>query len=169
MYLLALDCSTKSTGIAIFKDKELIGQSCITASSTDLYKRIHKMVDNILAIVEQIGIDQIVMEEVIPDHSKNTNTLKALMYLQALIHIEMHDKFPRVQIELVYPSSWRSTCGIEDGRSSKREQKKQKDIDFANQTYQLSLTNDDIADAICIGHAFLHPKKQKDYSAALQW
>lgn len=81
MYLLSLDCSTKSTGVAIFKDKELMGYSCITASSTDLYKRIHKMVDNILAIVEQIGIEQIVMEEVIPDHSKNTNTFKALMYL----------------------------------------------------------------------------------------
>jgi hypothetical protein len=39
------------------------------------------MVDNILTIVEQIGIEKIVMEEVIPDHSKNTNTFRALMYL----------------------------------------------------------------------------------------
>lgn len=169
MYLLALDCSTKSTGVAIFKDKNLMGQSCITASSNDLYKRIHKMVDNILALVEQLNIEKIVMEEVIPDHSKNTNTFKALMFLQALIHIELHDKYPNVQIELVYPSSWRSACGIEDGRGSRREQKKQKDIAFANQTYGLSLTNDDIADAICIGHAYLHPKKEKDYSAALEW
>lgn len=166
MYLLALDASTKATGVAIFKDKELMGYSCITASSTDLYKRIHKMVDNILTIVEQLNVEKIVMEEVIPDHSKNTNTFKALMYLQALIHIEIHDKHPQTQIELVYPSSWRSTCGIEDGRSSKREQKKQKDIEFANRTYGLTLTNDDIADAICIGHAYLHPKKEKDYSAA---
>ena len=169
MYLLALDASTKATGIAIFKDKELIGQACITSSSTDLYKRIHKMVDNILAVVDQLGINQIVMEEVIPDHSKNTNTFRALMYLQALIHIEMHDKHPEVQIEMIYPSSWRSVCGIEDGRSSKREQKKQKDIDFANKTYNLSLTNDDIADAVCIGHAYLNPKKEKDYTAALEW
>lgn len=166
MYLLALDASTKATGVAIFKDKELMGYSCITASSTDLYKRIHKMVDNILTIVAQLGVEKIVMEEVIPDHSKNTNTFKALMYLQALIHIEIHDKHPQTQIELIYPSSWRSTCGIEDGRSSKREQKKQKDIEFANHTYGLTLTNDDIADAICIGHAYLHPKKEKDYSAA---
>ena len=169
MYLLALDCSTKSTGVAIFKDTELVGQTCITASSTDLYKRIHKMVDSILTIVEQMKIEKIVMEEVIPDHSKNTNTFRALMYLQALIHIEMHDKHPNVQIEMIYPSSWRSTCGIEDGRASKREQKKQKDIEFANRTYGLSLVNDDTADAVCIGHAFLHPKKEKDYSAALQW
>ena len=81
MYLLALDASTKATGVAIFKDTELLGSSVITASSTDLYKRIHKMVDNILAIVEQVGIDKIVMEEVIPDHTKNTNTFRALMYL----------------------------------------------------------------------------------------
>ena len=169
MYLLALDCSTKSTGVAIFKDKTLVGQTCITASSSDLYKRIHKMVDNVLAIVQQLGITHVVMEEVIPDHSKNTNTFKALMYLQALLHIELHDQHPEVQIELVYPSSWRSACGIEDGRTSRREQKKQKDIAFANSTYNLTLTNDDIADAICIGHAYLHPKKEKDYSAALQW
>ena len=120
-------------------------------------------------IVEQMKIEKIVMEEVIPDHSKNTNTFRALMYLQALIHIEMHDKYPKVEIEMIYPSSWRSTCGIEDGRGSKREQKKQKDIDFANRTYGLTLTNDDTADAVCIGHAALHPKKEKDYSAAQQW
>lgn len=169
MYLLALDCSTKATGFAVFKDSQLLVCNCITASSNDLYKRIHKMVDSILTIVEQMKIEKIVMEEVIPDHSKNTNTFRALMYLQALIHIEMHDKYPNVQIEMVYPSSWRSACGIEDGRASKREQKKQKDIEFANRTYGLSLVSDDMADAVCIGHAFLHPKKEKDYSAALQW
>ena len=158
MYLLALDCSTKATGVAIFKDKELIGQTCITASSNDLYKRIHKMVDSVLAIVESIGIDQIVMEEVIPDHSKNTNTFKALMYLQALMHIELHDKYPQLKIELTYPNSWRAICGIKNGRGIKRDQEKAEDIKFANATYNLDLTSDDIADAICIGHAYLHPK-----------
>jgi tRNA A37 threonylcarbamoyladenosine modification protein TsaB len=56
MYLLSLDASTKSTGFAIFKDAELLTCNCITASSTDLYKRIHKMVDSILLIVEQMNI-----------------------------------------------------------------------------------------------------------------
>ena len=56
MYLLALDASTKATGFAVFKDAELLVCNCITASSTDLYKRIHKMVDSILTIVEQMEI-----------------------------------------------------------------------------------------------------------------
>lgn len=157
MNLLALDCSTKATGLAIFKNQELLGSSCITASSTDLYKRIHKMVDTIDEIVEQLSIDEIVMEEVIPDHAKNTQTFKALIYLQAAILIMIHDKHPRVQVTLAYPGSWRKACHIKTGRGTKRETLKEQDIIFANSTYNLSLTSDDIADAICIGHAHLHP------------
>lgn len=168
MYLLALDASTKATGYAIFKDKELLASGVITASSNDLYKRIHKMVDGILTIVENLNIEEIIMEEVIPDHSKNANTFKALMYLQALIHIELHDKFPKVQIELVYPSSWRSVCGIKNGRGMRREQEKAEDIKFVNKTYNLALTSDDQADAIAIGHARLHPKEEKNYGE-LNW
>jgi tRNA A37 threonylcarbamoyladenosine modification protein TsaB len=72
MRVLALDASTKSTGLAIFDNKELLGKACITASSTDLFNRIHKMVDKIDALINDVGIEQIVMEEVIPDHQKNT-------------------------------------------------------------------------------------------------
>lgn len=157
MKILAIDASTKSTGIAIFHDAELLGSSCITSASNDLYKRIHIMVDNIQTLVEQLNINIIVMEEVIPDHTKNINTFKALMYLQALLHIQLHDTHPEVKIELVYPGSWRSTCGIKTGRGVKRESLKAADIAFANATYNLNITNDDQADAICIGHAYLHP------------
>ena len=168
MKLLALDCSTKATGVAIFDQKTLLGSSVITASSTDLIKRIHKMVETIDQLVNELNIDIVVMEEVIPDHSKNTNTFKALMYLQAAIVIMLHDKYPKVQLELVYPGSWRSTCGIKIGRGVKRETLKEADIRFANQTYNLNIASDDQADAICIGHAHLHPKNDPD-NGELNW
>lgn len=158
MKLLALDCSTKATGVAIFENKKLLGSSVITASSTDLIKRIHKMVDTIDQLITELNIDQVTMEEVIPDHAKNAQTFKALMYLQAAIVIMLHDKHPRVGIDLTYPGSWRSTCGIKIGRGVKRETLKEADIKFANQTYNLTITSDDEADAICIGHAYLYPK-----------
>lgn len=168
MYLLALDASTKATGFAIFnQSKELVYSGCITASSSDLYNRLHKMVNSILSIVQELPISRVVVEEVIPDHSKNTNTFKALMFLQALLHIELHDKCPSVQIELMYPGSWRSTCGIHTGRGVKRETLKEADIRFANQTYNLNITSDDQADAICIGHAYLHPVSAS--SGDLNW
>ena len=120
------------------------------------------MSDTITTLVKELQITTVVMEEVIPDHAKNTNTFKALMFLQALIHIDLHDKCPTTKIELVYPGSWRSACGIKIGRGVKRETLKEADIRFANETYGLHLTSDDEADAVCIGFAHLHPKKEND-------
>lgn len=162
MKLLALDCSTKATGIALFNDKQYISSGVITSSSSDLIKRIHKMVDTIDQLVTDLSIDAIVLEEVIPDHAKNINTFRALMWLQAAIMIMLHDNHPSVQIEFVYPGEWRSVCGIHTGRGIKRETLKEADIKFANSTYSLSIQSDDEADAICIGHAFLHPKKNNN-------
>ena len=48
----------------------------------------------------------------------------------------------------------------------KRETLKEADIRFANETYKLNITSDDTADAICIGHAYLHPSTE---SNELNW
>lgn len=169
MKLLALDCSTKATGCAIFEDKKLIHYECITSTSNDLFKRIHIMVDSIENLIKQYQIEQIVLEEVLPDHQKNQNTFKALMYLQATFAVMMHDKYPKICIEYVYPSSWRKDCGIKQGPGQKRESLKQQDLNFANTTYSLSLTSDDIADAICIGHAFLNKNSLKLTKEGYNW
>ena len=155
MNILALDASTKATGLAIFKDKELLGKGCITASSTDLFKRIHKMVDNIDTLIQEANINEIVMEEVIPDHAKNTQTFKALMYLQAAIMMMIHDKHPQVKVELIYPGSWRSQAGIKIGRGVKRETLKEADIKRAQEVFKLQGLNDDEADAILIGAVYV--------------
>ena len=154
MNILAIDASTKSSGIAIFKDKEFMGKGCITASSTDLFKRIHKMVDKIDEIITQAAIEEVVMEEVIPDHSKNTQTFKALMYLQAAIMIMIHDNHPNVKVELIYPGSWRSQAGIKIGRGVKRESLKEADIRRAQEIFGAQQLNDDEADAILIGAVY---------------
>ena len=155
MRILALDASTKSTGVAVFIDKELAGVKCVTASSTDLYNRIHKITDAIDHIIETVEIDEIVMEEVIPDHDKNTNTFKALMYLQASIMMMIHDKHPKVKVTLVYPGSWRSQCGIKTGKGVKRETLKEADIIRAKELFALTKVNDDEADACLIGAAYV--------------
>ena len=172
MKILAIDASTKSTGIALFNDKEFLGKACITASSTDLFKRIKKMVDTIDAIIEQSSIEQVVMEEVIPDHAKNAQTFKALMYLQAAIMIMLHDKHPAIKIELIYPGSWRSQAGIKIGRGVKRDSLKEADIARAKEIFNIDKLNDDEADAILIGAVYagiFGLSKEKDYSAAQDW
>lgn len=169
MKLLALDCSTKATGVAIFQDTELLGSSVITASSSDVINRIHKMVDTVDTLLTELDIDTVVMEEVLPDHQKNVNTFKALMYLQAAMMIMLHDEHPQIHVELIYPNSWRSVCGIKTGRGVKRDSLKEEDIKFVNSTYNLNVKSDDEADAIAIGHAHLHPKATTKNDTEINW
>ena len=160
MNVMSIDASTKSTGVAIFQDTKLIHYDCITASSTDLIKRIQKIVKGLQNILEQYDIDIIVLEEVRPEETgiKNLKTHKALMWLQAAIAFMVHDNFPKIQkIEYFYPSEWRAKCGIKTGRGLRREAIKQEDIGFAKQQYNIKIElNDDEADAINIGHAYVN-------------
>lgn len=162
--LLSLDLSTKSSGIAIFdNDKKLIDYTCITASSTDLVKRIYKIINDLKLFCQKYdNIDTVVIEEVRPESNQygvgNQKTHKALMYLQAALVFFMHDNYPKVKIEYLYPSEWRSRCGLHTGRGIKREELKKADIAFVKKVYNIEV-NDDIADAIGIGYAYLSPEE----------
>ena len=162
--ILSLDLSTKSSGIAIFdNDKKLIDYTCITASSTDLVKRIYKIINDLKLFCQKYdNIDKVVIEEVRPEGNQygvgNQKTHKALMYLQAALVFFMHDNYPKVKIEYLYPSEWRSRCGLHTGRGIKREELKKADIAFVKRVYNIEV-NDDIADAIGIGYAYLSPEE----------
>lgn len=163
MNILALDLSTKSSGWAIFYDKTLVEHGCETSSSEDLIKRIHIMRDAIDKILTNHKIDKIVMEEVRPEGGYgvgNQKTHKALMWLQADVAFLLHDKYPKIEIEYIYPSSWRAVIGIKTGKGIKRTSLKQADIDFVKETYNICV-NDDEADAICIGHANVYQIKDE--------
>lgn len=164
--ILALDASTKSTGYAIFENKNLITSGCITSASTDVYKRIHIMRDSLdMILIRYPEIDQIILEEVLPEQ-KNQHTFKMLIYLQAAIEFLVWEKYPKVKISYILPNSWRSKCGIQTGRGVKRETLKAADIAFVKNTYGLTV-NDDEADAIGIGHSYVctpQPKPAFDWS-----
>jgi len=52
MIILFLDLSTKSTGWCIGKDKKIIAYGCITASSTNVLKRISVITEQIDEIIK---------------------------------------------------------------------------------------------------------------------
>ncbi len=155
MKILAIDASTKSSGIAIFEEKNLIHYACITATSDDLFKRIHKMTDEIKKYIEEYKIEKIILEEVRPENGlANIKTHKALMYLQGAIAMMVHDTFSKIEIIYIYPSEWRKQCGIKTGSGVKRASLKEKDIAFVKEKFNIAV-NDDIADSIGLGWGFL--------------
>lgn len=156
MYLLSLDLSTKSSGWAVFNDGILIDYGCITASSTDLIKRIKKMTDELqISALNKYEVGKVIVEEVRPEGGYgvgNQKTHKALMWLQAAVAFMLHDNYPTVELEYIYPSSWRASLGIKNGRGIKRQTLKEADVEFVKTKYRINV-NDDVADAICIGLA----------------
>lgn len=158
MKILAIDASTKSTGVAIFNDKELVEWHCFTNTSTDLIKRIQYMTQKLRQLLQQHQIQRIILEQVRPQHNINMKTQKALLYLQASFEFLLHDNFPKITVTYVYPNSWRSKCGIKVGPGVKRDALKIADMNFVKEHYGLDV-NDDIADAICIGHSEISPVK----------
>lgn len=65
----------------------------------------------------------------------------------------LYDYNKKLEMELIYPSSWRAAIGIKTGRGIKRTTLKEKDIQFVKENYNLDV-NDDEADAICIGYSY---------------
>lgn len=159
MITLAIDGSTKNTGIAIFKQTELIHYECITATDSNPYKRIWKMVNKIKEIYNQYNPTDIIMEDVLPQDVKhNQKVYKALIYLQALIVLELYQQNNFVQVNFTTASHWRSLCGIKIGRGIKRENLKQASQNLIKKIYNIQV-NDDISDAICIGMAYVQQNR----------
>lgn len=156
MITIAIDASSKSTGIAVFKDKELIYKNCIVSNKKDTYARIKYMVAEIEKVYKKYGADNIIIEDVIPEDVRhNQSVYKVLIYLQAAIVLMFHEY--QKEVEFYTSSEWRAKCGIHTGRGIKRESLKAADINFVKEKYNM-LVNDDVADAICIGWAYINAK-----------
>ena len=68
MKVISIDASTKSTGVAVFDNEELIFYDCITASSTDVIKRIEKISNRLNEILDYFKPEKLILEEVRPEN-----------------------------------------------------------------------------------------------------
>lgn len=159
--VLALDLSSTSSGVAFYdKDGNLHAEVLQEPKSRKAPQRIKNMWDRIEWIIEYFEIKKIVVEEV--PNMGFASTTKILFWLQGYIVINLFLYHPNVEIEYMFPSSWRSFVGIQK-KNVKRKKQKQMDIDYANKTFNLELDinhngDDDIADALGILSAYSKPK-----------
>jgi len=152
--IIALDLSTKNSGWSIFKNDQLIAHNVINAGSSNLFRRIDKMIIEIRKLLDDYKPTKAIIEEVLPeDVNHNQKVFKALIYLQAFV-MHLMDEY-NLETELVVVSHWRKCCGIKTGAGINRTSLKPKDIQFVRKMYNLQV-GDDEADAICIGWAATH-------------
>lgn len=172
--ILSLDCSTHSTGWALFEDKKLITYGCITAQKSNVFENIFTIIKGLDKILtENPDITLVIMEEVLPKneayddnsvHHAKMGVFKPLMWLQAAVNFLIYIKYKKIKVDFVFPNSWRSKVGIRTGRGINRDQLKKADCKFALDTFGIQV-NDDIADALGIGWSQINPREEtQDYN-----
>lgn len=153
MYTLAIDASTKASGVAIFNQNKLEQYKCIQCNESNVLDRIDFMMEQIQDVYLHFLPQIIVMQDVLPEEvGHNQNVYKALIYLQAVL-VSMFHKYNR-NVKLMTASHWRKLCGIKTGRGITRPQLKRQSQNLIKGIYGINVT-DDISDAICIGLAEL--------------
>lgn len=155
--ILALDAATNVTGYSIYDDKVLVGFGTFKATaSLPATERINQVKNWLKAALKEwqpdfVGIENIQLQKY---GTKATDvqvkTFQTLANLQGVMLDILFEAC--IDHELVYPSEWRSYCGINDGDQHRDPKKKQAQIKVKI-WYDMDCTEDE-ADAICIGKYF---------------
>lgn len=157
---MALDQASRTTGWAIYDNKQLIanGHFSIPVNKT-IQQRLVSFVTNLYDLITKYHVEKIYYEGI--QYQNNIETYKKLAYIQAMIiYNTATNNIPIVELS---PSHWRSVIkekhGIKFGRS--RAEQKQKAQEFVNDFFNIKTTEDE-ADAICLGYAGILEDEKKE-------
>lgn len=162
---MSLDQATKICGYAIFEEDKLIDSGTFISNGDTGLLRIEEIYKQIYKKSKEYEIEAFVFEDTFS--KLNVKVTKLLCWLQgAIMQMAFVEDYGFV---MYYPSSWRKNLGFKrkckknpqlDFKTNRLYQKYQA-IEYVNNIYDLNLSNkdDDIAEAICIGLAYLKEKK----------
>jgi Holliday junction resolvasome RuvABC endonuclease subunit len=171
--ICSIDASTNSLAFAIFSEDTLQQFGKINFQGVNTYAKVKDAARKTLAFFKQFKIDAIVIE-----HTVFINSPKTAADL-ALVQGAMLGAAGIAGIKVagaVNPISWQSFIGngkiTKDGKilirkdnpgkseswykNFERELRKQKTISFVSINYDVAITDNDVADAIGIGHWAIH-------------
>ena len=152
--ILALDAATSVTGYAIYDDKVLVGYGTFKTNSTlQATERINQVKNWLKAALKEwepdfVGIENIQLQKYGPKATEvQVKTFQTLANLQGVLLDTVFEAC--IDHDLVYPSEWRSYCGVNDGDQHRDPKKKQAQAKV-KAWYSIECTEDE-SDAICIG------------------
>lgn len=159
MNILSFDQSSAKTGYAYFENNDLIQYGLIDCSSNkknkeDNHTGLEAMMKEIGDTITHFHPDIVIMEDTIMQ--SNAVTLKKLAKLQGMIIYKCY--IDNIKLEVSFPAHWRKELGMsqtKDGKKLKRPQLKQLALNYVKDTFEIDVS-EDVADAICIGEAYIN-------------
>lgn len=166
----SIDASTNSLAFAIFSDGKLVRCGKINFTGLSVYDKIRDASRKVLALFQQIdNFSAIIIEQTIFANSPKTAAQLALvqgailgaaaqcgvtkfgstspMTWQNFIGNKKLTKAEKLEIAEKYPDKSNSWM-----KNAERTIRKRRTIDFVNINYDKDLDDDDVADAVAIGH-----------------
>ena len=179
---MSIDASTNSIAFAVFEDKKLIMHGKINFEGKTVYQKVQDASRKLSVFLEKVGGSTIVIEHTVFMNSPKTVADLALVQ-GAILGAAGINRIPVAGS--VNPITWQSFIGnkilskiekkeLADANPGKsvawykareREFRKQKTINFVNTYYDKSVSDDDVADAIAIGHWAINNWEKVDKTA----
>ena len=157
MKILSFDQSTRLSAYAVFEDGKLIDYNFIKLKTKDTDKRFVEMVQGIVKVIADVVPDVVVFENV----SLQTNAATLTSLARLLGAVTGWCIFGNIEHELYYASQWRRILGFKNGRGCNREYYKERAINYIKDLFGID-EGDVVAEAICIGLAYIKDKVNKD-------
>ena len=160
--ILSLDCSTTCIGWAVFEEDKLIEYGRIEPNVKGLEwrDRVHNLSIQLEDLIIKYKPTIIYQEDVPMGGSGGALILSQLNYLQGAFSVI---ELKYCNIEYISVSTWRKNIGINSGKDQRRDAKKIKSIEKANELFNINLPleftsggnykpcgSDDISDSILL-------------------
>lgn len=151
--VLGIDASTRCTGYAIVsEDGKLWVHGVVNwKHEQDIDVRIDNMILALIKIIDLHKPDIVYIEDSWKGgQTQNIQTTKKLTNIIGAVRcLSLQNG---CIFNSVYPSTWRSAIGIDGGKGTKRDEFKQRAIDWVSKKYGHNVSDDE-AEAICIAYA----------------
>lgn len=162
MKFISLDCSTTCIGWAVFEEDNLVqyGRLEPTEKGLDWQDRVHNLLPQLEQLIIEYKPSKIYQEDVPMGGAGGMLILSQLNYLKGAISV-IERKY--CDVEYLGVGAWRKNIGINDGKDQRRDAKKIKSIEKANELFEINLPleftsggnykpcgSDDISDSILL-------------------
>ena len=156
--LLALDQASKTTGWAIYKDGKLSDYGKFTFEDEDFGKRLHKIRNQVIALIQQYEVSEAAIEDIQLQNSIGNNvvTYRALAEVRGVLE-ELFSEL-KIPYQVVFSGTWKSALKIKGAKSAEQKRAAQA---YVLETYGIKAIQD-TCDAICIGDYATKNFDQKD-------
>lgn len=167
--IVSIDASTNNIAYAIFEGDSLVRSGKAQFAGTDVFKKISSAVEIVHQVVKEMNVDALVIERAVFINSPKTMSELSMVQgaiiagaslagvkifkgtnpvaWQSFIGNKVLTKVEKLDIVSRYPGKSKSYY-----KAIERDIRKQRTINFVNINYDLSIEDNDIADAIGIGH-----------------